>query len=582
MAQSKRERNEILRSQLEMERSTFIPTWRDLAEYILPRRPRFFVQDVNKGERRSSKIIDSTATQAVGTLVSGMMAGMSSPARPWFRITTPDEGLADFGPVKEWLYQVTTIMETSFARGNVYNALPTAYMDESVFATAGIFAEEDFDDVSRFTSFPIGSYMIGTDELGRVNVFFREFQMTVRQLVSKFGRRKPNGDYDWSNFSKHVRELWEKGSYQTWIAVCHVVQVNDDYDATKMDSKFKRFASVYYEKGYAGKDASNYIGSQEDLSLRESGYDNFPFLAPRWQTTGEDTYGTWCPGLVALGDIKQLQLMEKRSMQAIEKMVNPPMVADPDLRTTRTTILPGDINYIRELDGKPRLRPAHEVDPRIQELSLKQQESRNRINAAFFVDMFRMFANSDRRNMTAAEVAERHEEKLFALGPMLEQQNQDLFKPLIDIQFDYLLRQNAIPPAPPELEGMKLKVEFVSIMAQAQKLVGVSNIERFAGFVGDIVAITKDPTHLDKVDIDQMIDAYGDATSVPPGIIRPDEVVAQIKEGRAQAEAEQRQAEVAAMAAKGARDLASAKLGEDNALKRIVDQVPAGQEPAAA
>jgi hypothetical protein len=79
--QTKRNLYEILRAQMESERSSFISHWRDLSDFILSRRARFFVSDVNKGDRRNLKIIDNTCTLASRTLRSGMMAGVTSPAR---------------------------------------------------------------------------------------------------------------------------------------------------------------------------------------------------------------------------------------------------------------------------------------------------------------------------------------------------------------------------------------------------------------------------------------------------------------------------------------------------------------------
>jgi len=100
---TKRQELEILRSQLFNERASFTPHWRDLSDFVQPRRSRFYTSDVNKGDRRNQKIIDSTATMALRTLRSGMMSGVTSPARPWFRLTTPDPDLAEFGSVKMWL-----------------------------------------------------------------------------------------------------------------------------------------------------------------------------------------------------------------------------------------------------------------------------------------------------------------------------------------------------------------------------------------------------------------------------------------------------------------------------------------------
>jgi hypothetical protein len=319
------------------------------------------------------------------------------------------------------------------------------------------------------------------------------------------------------------------------------------------------------------------MADEQAKMLRESGYDYFPVLAPRWEVSGEDVYGTSCPGMETLGDIRQLQLGEKRGAQAIEKMVNPPMVAPTALKTVRTSLLPGDITYSDEREGQKGFRPAHEVNPRIQELEMKQDQVRNRIRRAFFEDLFLMLASSDRRQITAREVEERHEEKLLALGPVLEQLNQDLLDPLIDITFDIMLKQGLLPPAPQELEGVPLKVEYVSIMAQAQKLVGVSGLERFAGFVGNLVSQTGNPALLDKVDTDQLIDVYADQISVPSEVVRSDEDVAAMRQERAQAQQAQAQAATINEVAGAANKLAGASLEEDNALKRLLDQSQAGQ-----
>jgi hypothetical protein len=504
-----------------------------------------------------------------------MMSGVTSPARPWFRLSTPDPDLAEYGAVKDWLHDVSLRLATVFLKSNLYNALPVVYGDIGVFGTGAMFIEEDFDgSVIRCFPFPIGSYMIANNSRLMVDGFIREFRMTVRQLVQKFGRMGLSGRMDWSNFSLNVKQAYDNGQYETWIDVCHVIHPNEYFDSKKLDSQYKKYSSCYYERGMSGGTA---IDPYNDIYLSEKGYDNFPVLCPRWEVTGEDVYGTSCPGMDALGDIKQLQLGEKRSMQAIEKMVNPPMVGPPELRTTKSSILPGDITYISERDGMKGFRPVHEVNPRIQELEGKQEQVRQRISRAFYEDLFLMLANSDRRQITAREIEERHEEKLLALGPVLEQLNQDLLDPLIDVTFDVMVKQGLIPTPPEELQGVPLKVEYISVMAQAQKLVGISGIERFAGFVGSIVAQTQNQQLLDKVDSDQMIDEYGDAVGISPRIIRSDDEVEQIRSDRAAAAKAQIQPEKIRNLAASAKDLSQANMTDDNALKRLTDQAEAGQ-----
>jgi hypothetical protein len=572
---NKREMYEVLRVQLENERSSFIPHWRDLGDYILPRRPRFFTSDVNKGDRRNQKIIDSTATLAVRTLRSGMMSGVTSPARPWFRLTTPDPALAENGPVKEWLYLVSQRMSTVFLQSNIYNALPIIYGDIGTFGTSALLVEEDEEYVIRAYPIPIGSYLISTDHRLKVKTFMREFKMTIRQLIDKFSKRHPgSGKIDWSNFSSHVQNQYEQGNYEAWIDVVHAIVVNKEFDSNKIDSKFKKYSSCYYEKGTISN-GGNYMAHETDKFLRESGYSFFPVLCPRWETTGEDAYGTSCPGMDTLGDIKALQTMQRRKAQAVEKMVNPPMKGPSSLRTVKASILPGDITYTDEREGQKGFTPIHEVNPRIQELLADIQDTRRTISRGFFEDLFLMLAQSDRRQVTAREIDERHEEKLLALGPVLEQLNQDLLDPLIDNTFDIMMKFDMIPPPPQELQGLPLMVEYVSIMAQAQKLIGVSGVERFAGFVSSVAQFR--PEVLDKINADQLIDVYADLTSVPPGLVKTDEEAAATRQQRAQAQENQDKMTRIQQGADAAKKLSETPMDEDSALHRLMNQSKAGE-----
>ena len=552
---------------MEAERASFMPHWRDLADYVLPRRPQFSITETNKGERRNLKIIDSTATLAARTLRSGMMSGVTSPARPWFRLSTPDPSLAEFGPVKDWLHIVSQRMSTVFLRSNLYNALPTVYGDIGVFATAAMGIEEDFDGVIRCYPFSLGSYAIANNDRLKVDVFSREFRLTVRQTVQKFGKlNERSGSADWSVFSDRVKEAYDRGNLDQWVDICHVIQPNQEYNSNSLTSKRYKYQSVYYDKT---------TSDQEEKYLRDSGYDYFPVLCPRWEVSGEDVYGTECPGMTALGDTKALQLLQKRKSQAIEKHINPPMTAPTSLRSQRASILPGDITYVDERDGQKGFRPVHEVKPDIQGVVLDIQEHQHRIRRAYYEDLFLMLATSDRRQITAREIDERHEEKLLAVGPVLEQLNQDLLDPLIDVTFNIMVRQGLIPEPPEELQGMDLKVEYVSIMHQAQKLAGLAGIERFSAYVGQLATVN--PEVIDKIDMDQAIDEYGEITGVPPRIVRPDEMVAEMRQARAQAAQTQQQAMTMAEGAKTAKDLSGASLDGNNALTALLRQAQAGQ-----
>jgi hypothetical protein len=578
--QTKRERYNTLKVQLKSERSSFDAHWQDLAEHIFPRRTRFHTQDTNQGKKVNGKIIDNTPTIAARTLRSGMMSGVTSPARQWFRLATPDPSMMDLAAVKNWLYVVGQRMSTIFLKSNLYQTLPTTYGDMGVFATGCLFMEEDFDQVVRFYSFPTGSYMIGNDSKNRVNLFMREFRLTVRQMVEKFAIRDSKGEIlTWENFSERVKNLYDDNKLEAWVDITHVIEPNVEYSAVKPLAKFKKFASTYYETGRCegsskGDYTKNSMSSDGDKYLRESGYDFFPVLCPRWEVTGEDVYGTNSPGMEALGDIKQLMLGEKRTMQAVEKMINPPMTGPVSMMNSKSSILPGDMSYVDVREGTQGFRPAHEVQFQIQPMEMKQGQVRARINETFYKDLFLMMAESDRREITATEINERREEKLLALGPVLEQLNQDLLDPLIDNTFDIMLRQNMIPRPPDELHGVPLRVEYISVMAQAQKYVGISAVERFAGFSSNVIAAN--PSVADKINMDELINVYADLTSVPPGIVRSDDEANAMRSQRSQAQAAQNKIAMLQQGAGAAKDLSQADMGGDNALTRLISNANAG------
>lgn len=546
---------------MELERSSFIPHWRELCDYIMPRRGRFFLTDTNRGERRNQKIIDSTATLAARTLRAGMMTGITSPARPWFKLTTPDPDLAEFGRVKNWLDLTTKRMSSVFLKSNLYQKLPVLYGDLGTFGTALMFIEKDAQNVFRCSNAPIGSYSLACSSGGRVNTVFREFRMTVNQVVEEFGRKDNNGKLDLSNLSDHIRTHYENGKGEMWIDICHVIKPNEQYDSRYANHSNKKFVSCYYEKG------TGYLNLEYDKYLREEGYDYFPAFAPRWEVTGEDVYATECPGMVCLGDVKALQLMHKRKSQAIEKMVNPPMIAPTEMANQKTSILPGDITYLDETNGKA-FRPAHEVNFRIGELITDIQEHQFRIKRAYYEDLFLMLTETDRRQITAREIDERGEEKLLAIGSVLEQLNQELLDPLIDITFQFMLEDGLLPPPPEELQGVDLRVEYVSVMAQAQKLVSLGGVERFSQFAANMAAI--DPRVLDKVDTDELINIYGELTSIPQKILRPEDEVKQEREMRAQQAQQAQQTEMMNQAAGTAKQLGDTNVEDNSALKLLL------------
>lgn len=573
-----RQRCEILRGQLEAERASFIAHWKDLNDYIRPRRGRFAVTDVNKGDRRSRNILDSTATFSARVLSAGMMSGITSPARPWFRLTTPDQDVADQGDVKQWLHEVEERMRMVFLRSNLYNILPIVYGDLGVFGTSAMAIYEDDESVIRCYDFPVGSYFIANDDKLRVRTFGRVFRMTVDQIVKRWGDIDQTGRPCFlrgepCTISATVQNLWMRGNRAAWIDIVHIIQENLAYDGNKIDARFKAFEDIYYELGTPNVA----IADQQIGVLSHQGFDEFPVLCPRWETNSEDVYATDCPGMTALGDIKELQTRTKRQAQAVEKMITPPMTGPSALRQAKASLLPGDITYLDVNNANQGFKPAHEVNfgAAFGPLEDGSQKTRLRIQRAFYEDLFLMLSQSDRREITAREIDERHEEKLLALGPVLERLNQDLLDPLIERTFAIMSRKGLIPPAPDAIQGQSLRIDYVSIMAQAQKAQSLSGLERFAGFIGQTAEV--DPSVLDKVNSDELVNQYADATGIAPKIVRSDDEVQAMRDQKAKAAQQQQAAANMPGIAGAAKDLSQTQTTGNSVLANLVSKARARQ-----
>jgi len=497
------------------ERSSWITHWQEISDYILPRAGRYFVTDRNRGDKRNRNIYDNTGGMALRILAAGMMAGMTSPARPWFRLGISDRDLMESADVKAWLHKVTTLMRDVFTRSNTYLALHSGYEELGAFGTDADIILPNFQNVIHHYPLTAGEYAIATDAEGKVNTIYREFQMTVGQIVGQFGK---------DNVSTSVKNLYDRNALEQWITVIHGIEPRGDRDTRKADARNMRFKSCYFEPS---KD--NY-----DQYLRESGFDQFPGIVSRWVATGGDVYGT-SPGMDALGDIKQLQHEQLRKSQGIDYQTNPPLQVPTQYKDAARARLPGGIFYVDQATGTSGVRSAFEVKLELQHLLADIVDVRGRIESAFYADLFLMLSRMDRSGVTATEVAERHEEKLLMIGPVLERLHGEKLGPMIDLTFDYCMKAKILPPAPPVLEGMDLNVEFVSTLAQAQRAVAGASYDRFLGTISTLAPLFPQVRH--KVKINQVVDDYADLYGVNPDIVRSDDEAEELEAAEAQAAA---------------------------------------------
>ncbi|RUX08056.1 MAG: phage tail protein [Mesorhizobium sp.] len=532
--------------ELKTVRGPWESVWKPCAEFIEPTRLR--LSSRNEGAISRASILNSKATVSLRTLASGMHSGITSPARPWFRLATLDPQLKDYAPVKTYLADVEQRMREVFAGSNIYTAFHIGYGDLGLFGQSVGLLVEDENKTVRLQQLLHGRFWIARDEAGRATTLYRTFRWSVARIVARFG-------YD--KVSARIRGLYDQSKYEERYDIWHAVEPRLTRDPSRIDKKNKPFLSNYWED-------SETAGGMAGELLEESGFDENPIIAPPWELAGDDHYGL-SPGQVALGDVKGLQLMTKRKWEAIDKKVRPPMTGPTSMRNNPASLLPGSVTYVDDPTGKG-YRQAMEVNIDLSHLTADIRGTEDALDRFFFADLFLMLANMDGiQPRNQFEIAERKEEKLLQLGPVLENVYGGQLEPVIDRTYAIMIRNNMLPPPPPDLHGQSLKIEYISILAQAQKAVATGAIERGFAFAGQIASVK--PEVLDKLDGDEALDVYFDYLGVPPSIIIPDDKVAAARQARAKEQQAAKNAEMMATvapAAKQGADAAAVLAGAQN------------------
>lgn len=532
---------------LKAEAQTWEPTWKDIQKFIAPTNG-YFDGIPNNGKKIDHQVImNGRATRALNTLAAGMVSGLTSPSRPWFKLKLADNELSDYRGVRVYLDEVQKRMATVFSKSNIYGCLHACYREIGGFGTTAMILLEDFKDVVRGRTFTVGEYYIGTGPDGRVNAFTREYKKTVGQTVAEFGI---------DNVSQTVKNQFNEKRYELWITCRHLIEFNDKKVEGHEDETGKGWKSVYWEPG-----------AETDKVLGKRGFEEWPILSPRWfLTTTADVYGK-SPGWDALGDVKQFQKMEAGKLDMLDKVYDPPVQADAD---AEVNIVPGGLS--RSSQGLPNagVKPVYQIDPDFNSILALIQKVERDIDATFHSDLFLMISNSDPSGrMTAAEIFSRNEEKMRLLGPVLERLQGELLDPLIDRSFSIMLRKGLLPEPPRELQGMKIDVEYISILAQAQKMIGKASIENTMTFAASIAPVF--PGVVDLVDSDEAMREYADMNGAPAKMIRSAEDVEKIRQNNAKAEAAAKQEKDMGAMVQGAKVLSDTKIGQGSALDQLLN-----------
>lgn len=510
-----------------MWRTTWWRYWGILAQYILPRRYRWIAvagNTMDRGLPLNDTIVDSTATLAMQTCGAGMWSGLTSPSRPWFKlamglpwIELDEEGAA-------WLEDTERRIYTVLAGSNFYDIMAQAFQDVATFGTAPIIIYEDAEDGVRFYLPCAGEYYLAVSARLSVDTQYREFTNTVQQIVGMFGVE---------NCPIQVRNLWETGgaSLEQEFVIAHAIEPNTEMaqrggrKAIRVVPGSFTYREVYWLRG---------IATEKELSRR--GFHEKPIATLRWAVTSNDAYGR-SPGMDCLGDTKQIQLQTRRKAEFIEKLVRPPMGANPEMKNEPSSIIPGHITYASTGEGKKGFWPLFEVNPAaLAPMTADIEEVKKRIERCFFVDTFMAITRMDGvQPRNELELTKRDLERLQVLGPFV-----NLFEGEARIILTRVMaildRRRALLPRPRSLQGVPMKFDFRSMMKIAQEAAETTSMEQTFKIAGGLSAAAKaagvpDPIRI--MNLDKSLRDYGQLAGFPEDNFFTDEQVQQHDAARA-------------------------------------------------
>jgi len=519
--------------ELESHRGTWEEHWQDILDYVMPRKAEI-TSKREKGEKRTEILFDSTAITANNLLAASLHGTLTSPSLQWFHLKLREAALNQERDVQLWLENSAKRMYDLFNESNFNTEVHELYLDLCSVGTGALFVEESkkgFNvDGIHFNTLHISEYFIKENNNGRIDTLYRKYEMSARQALQEFGEKA---------IGEKIKDALKDKPDRKFNFV-HAVEPTEDYKRSTGESGTKLpFHSCH-------------ICMEDKMVLRTGGYNEFPYLVPRWAKATGEIYGR-SPSYNALPDIKTLNKAVEIGLKAWAKAIDPPLLVTDDGVIGRVRMTPAGITVIRN-DGAVKPLP---IGSNWQITDMKESQLRTAIRQAFYSDQLQLQQGPQ---MTATEVQVRYELMQRLLGPTLGRFQSEFLNPLIERVFNIMMRAEALIPPPEVIQNQKVDVEYVGPLARSQRMeesIAIDRLYQLAMQVGQV-----DPSIMDNINHDIAIRARAELLGVPKTVLRGLDEITEMREARAQ---QQQMAQQMAMQ----QQQADAALSQGKAMKEM-------------
>lgn len=523
--------------------------WQRVYEFMCPRKEDVIAVRM-PGDDRESDIYDTTAILANEELASMLHSMLTNPELRFFEIFFGDPNLDKLPQVKQWCEESADSMYDVLNGSNFQTEIHETYIDLGAIGTACLYMEEDDDDLISFSARAMKEVRFDENFKGQVDVIGRMFKLTPDQIVKKFPELT-------EKYGKNgaLQVAADKNPVDK-IQILHMVE-------PVADIRDKAFAEKVRAKGH--KFASSYMLYDKKFIISQNSYPEFPYCPPRWTKTTGEKYGRG-PGFQQLPDIMMLNAMMLTVIQGAQITVGPPFAVEDDAVIGQVRLTPFGLTVIRA-GSKPPIPLI--TDAKIDFGQTMLEDVRKRIRKGFYVDQMKLPQESPQR--TAEEVRQLAEEQLRLMGPVLGRQHSELLQPLITRLFGIMQRKGKFKPLPPEVGNRKWKVRYSSLLARAQRMQEMQNIQRAITTLQPIAQLR--PNILDNVKMDDFTKEILRICGVPERLIPTDQELKKIRMQQAKDAQDaktkmdqQHQSEVAKNAAPLVQAMGNAQTGQQTAL----------------
>jgi len=516
--------------------------WQRIADYLLPNLSSITTRGV-EGYRKTRKLFDTTGIDALDKLTTLIIGTATSEVVRWFSFKHLDTDINLMPEVQYWCEDTAQRMFDAINASNYKTAGPEAVREIVGFGTGTLYVQE-MDSVYNptagfrglyFTGVPIGTYVIQEDGINRVRTVTREYLTSIKAVFERW----PKGEYSERTRKLFADKPWEK------VSVMHDV---------RPDEKGKKFVSRYLliQRPATLTPVSMSVSFNDAEILHESQYQEFPFMAARWDKAIGEPWG-FGRGHLAIPEVATLNRARQLKLRQWSLSVNPPLLALDDGVVGTPRIVAGAINRIR-VDGA--LKP-FETGVNFNFQSIPENESKMQIRQIFYTEQILQFAPDAKTPPSATEVIQRMEFLHQLLGPAIGRLQDELLTPMLQRVFQLMSRANAFLPVPEVLKNSKLQVEFEGPLARAQRADDLRAIGDTMAVVSNIAAIDGGKAW-DNYDTDLMARDAARVTGASKRYLRTPEDRDTLRKQRDEQQAQQQQLAQAEQGSAAAKNMGAA------------------------